>query len=87
VFIGLKPRSELFVAFSFVNSLTPEIGINPLNLAAKLVALPERIGSKAPIAQSDIPEDDQEFELLYNPQLKVFYSYMTSGAFLLNVRV
>ena len=85
VFIGLKPRSELFVSFSFFNA-SQTTAINPLNLSARVLAIPQRIGAKAPLARLEVLEDDQEFELLYNKDLRVFYAYMTSGTFLVNVR-
>jgi hypothetical protein len=65
VFIGLKPRSELFVSFSFFNA-SQTTAINPLNISARFLAIPQRIGVKAPLASLEVLEDDQEFELLYN---------------------
>ena len=41
---------------------------------------------KAPLASQEVLEDDQEFELLFNKDLRVFYAYMTSGTFLLYIR-
>ena len=41
---------------------------------------------KAHLATLEVLEDEQEFELLYNKELRVFYAYMTSGTFLLNIR-
>ena len=66
-----------------MNGAMPTVPINSLNVQAKLISVPQRIGKRAPLTEGD---DEKEYELLYNKEEKVFYSYMTSGTFLANVK-
>jgi hypothetical protein len=47
VFIGLKPRSQIYVEFKFVESLTLEALDGFSKLEAKAVGIPERIDANA----------------------------------------
>jgi hypothetical protein len=47
----LKPRSELYVQFSFLNSATNN-QVNSKNVEARAIVIPERIGQRKPFSKN-----------------------------------
>lgn len=83
VFIGLKLRSEVLVEFKFFNKLSEkQENLNPSQVEAKCVAIPERASHLSKLTESD---REQEFEILWNAQTQSWTAYMTNGKFLLNL--
>ena len=53
-------------------------------MEARLTRIPERIELKAPLVTKN--ENEQEYEIVYDQDKDTWYSYMSTGTFLLSVK-